>query len=83
MEATVPAANMPGFQGAIHGWSINQIEHPSIPGGPANILVAVAGWESLEASVASASAPGMNDCQATLSQFGGIVEVSHVSLTKA
>ncbi|TLD05446.1 uncharacterized protein PgNI_09235 [Pyricularia grisea] len=83
MEAAMAAANLPGFKGNVHGWAANQIEHPSIPGGPAQVFVALAGWESVAASEASASAPGMAEQQAALAAFGGIVEVNHVSLTKA
>ncbi|TLD30616.1 hypothetical protein PspLS_01712 [Pyricularia sp. CBS 133598] len=83
MEATIAGANIPGFKGAVHGWAANQIEHPSLPGGPANIFVAVAGWESVEASTTSASAPGMDEHQSALADFGGIFEVNYVGLTKA
>lgn len=83
LEASIATAETPGFKGAVYGWAADRMEHPSVPGGPANIFVALAGWESVESSKASESAPGMADHQAALAKFGGVFEVHYVPLEKA
>ncbi|TLS30814.1 hypothetical protein PpBr36_03898 [Pyricularia pennisetigena] len=83
MDAAIAAANLPGYKGSVNGWAVEQIEHPSVPGGPANVFLSITGWDSIEASAAAATAPGMSENHAALAAFGGIFEVHHVSLTKA